>query len=160
MGERSQARTIAAWVSAIATFAAVMVIALGFGDALRVPTSLYVGPHIIHYGAGAEAESDTAMTTYGLGAALLSILAGIAAWHLAAGQRFSPEARAHFLGWLTGAMIVAVGGVVLWKLLEQARGSGVLISNVVNAALVGLAAFAGTQLTKSLWRKIEAQRTN
>jgi len=135
-----------------------MVFTDNVGETLRVPSSVYVGLHTVNFGAGAESESDTVQTTYGLGGMLLSILAAITAWHVVAGKRFSPEARAHFLGWLVGAVIVSVGGVVLWKLLEPAKGNGIVISNICNATLVGIAALVGVQLTKSLWRRIDVER--
>lgn len=151
--EQSKIRTVTAWIAAIVAFFGVMIITFEAGDALRVPTSIYVGLHTVHFGAGAETEDDTAMTAYGVGTMLLSVLAGIAAWHLAAGQKFTPEARAQFLGWLTGAVIVTVGAVVLWKLFHPVRGGGGFVFNVSSAALLGLAAFAGTRLTKTLERK-------
>jgi hypothetical protein len=158
MAEPSQARNVAAWVAAIVTFFGVMLIADKAGDALRVPTSIYVGLHTVHLGAGAEDETDTVETTYGMGTMILSVLAGISVLHLVAGERFSPEARALFLGWLTGAVIVTIGSVVLWKLFHPVRGSGGFVFNGSNVALVGLAAFAGSQLAKSLERKARRER--
>ena len=158
MAERSQTRVVAAWCAAIAAFVGVLFIAYGAGDVLRVPTSIYVGLHTQHFGRGAETETDTSMTTYGMGTMLLAILAGIAAWHLVAGQRFTPEARAHFLGWLTGAVIATVGGVLLWKLFHPVRGNGEFVFNVSNAALLGFSALAGTKLTANLWKRLDAQR--
>lgn len=156
MNRRTETRTVAAWIAAVIAFFAITAIASRTGDALRVPTSIYVGLHTVHFGAGAETETDTASTSYGLGTMLLSVLGAVAAWHLTAGQRFSPEARAHFLGWLTGAVIVTVGGVVLWKVLGPGRGSGgFALSNICNVILVAGAAFVGTQLTKRLVQKAE-----
>ncbi len=92
----------------------------------------------MHFGAGAETEIDTAATTYDFGTMLLSVLAGMGAWHRVAGERFSLEARAQFVGWLTGAVILTVGAVVLWKLFHPVRDSGGFVFNENSAVLLGI----------------------
>lgn len=156
--KRSNSRLTIGAIGAIAAFVAAMFLGMSIGDYLKVPTMLSVEPHTVHFGAGAEAEVDSAMTTFGLGFMLLSVLAAIGAWHLIAGQPGRPEGYAAFAGWFVGALLVTLGGALLWRSLAPVRGDDWTYINMGNVIIVVVAAIAGTKLTNWLWARIKARR--
>lgn len=141
----AKARGIIAWVVAVVTVGLAYFAMDALGDLVGVPISLDVDPFTVDYGRGAETEVSSITTSYGWAVNVLSIAAGVIAWHLVNARWFSVNGTADLLGWLAGSLTMIVGGIPLWNFLREPAWLG----NLGELGLLCAAVYAGVNVAKA-----------